>query len=409
MLYQPPTGGAANDSYVGANPGAGIQGSRVPPKALEQHQRELIALITKSGLTPSDSVLTQVSAAVRSQALNYVATVGGTANAITATLDPAPADWSELVGMPLRCYISTPNTSSATGAVTGLSGTKPIVRNDNGAALEGGEIVGISTFIYDGTALRLQAVPRLRTPRVVVPSGGVTITAASEYTTYVMDLSVRQAFTLPSAASMPIGFRVTLETTNLPSGYQTAYVDVSGGGNLFYRGNGTTAFYLIGAGEVFEFVNTGAQWLVRLVSQPAGTGVYRTATTQPATFVPYTAYADLITDTSSGQPSLFQITAGTIRVPVSGVYNVFAGAVGYGSTASFYAIDVCVFDNTGGSLLTQLTQTIQTNQTHTVHFGLAYTQYYPAGTLLLLAARGPGGNVVLQGNSTQFSVFLTGR
>lgn len=45
MKYQPPTGGAANDPYVGRNLAAGIQGSRVPPKAVEHHQRELVHLI----------------------------------------------------------------------------------------------------------------------------------------------------------------------------------------------------------------------------------------------------------------------------------------------------------------------------------------------------------------------------
>lgn len=45
MKYQPPTGGAANDPYVGRNLGAGVQGSRVPPKAIEQPLRELDHLV----------------------------------------------------------------------------------------------------------------------------------------------------------------------------------------------------------------------------------------------------------------------------------------------------------------------------------------------------------------------------
>jgi hypothetical protein len=60
MKYQPPTGGAANDPYVGRNLGAGIQGSRVPPKAIEHPQRELVAIIAAAGITPLDTDVDQV-------------------------------------------------------------------------------------------------------------------------------------------------------------------------------------------------------------------------------------------------------------------------------------------------------------------------------------------------------------
>lgn len=79
MLYQPPTGGAANDSYVGANPGLGIQGSRLPPKAAEQPQREIVQAIADSGQTPSDSDLTQLSKAIHTAVTTAVTkTVYGT-------------------------------------------------------------------------------------------------------------------------------------------------------------------------------------------------------------------------------------------------------------------------------------------------------------------------------------------
>jgi len=46
VKYQPPTGSPeANAPYVGRNKAAGIQGSRVPPKAVEHHLRELVHLI----------------------------------------------------------------------------------------------------------------------------------------------------------------------------------------------------------------------------------------------------------------------------------------------------------------------------------------------------------------------------
>lgn len=158
MLYQPPTGGAANDPYVGANPGAGIVGSKIPPKAAEHHQRELIALITKSGITPAEADLTQVAQAVRSQSLNYVATVGGTPNALTATLDPAPASWTALVGVPLRIKIGSVNTAAATLNVNAL-GAKNIVKADGGATAARDLIAGaVVDVIYDGTAVQITNV-----------------------------------------------------------------------------------------------------------------------------------------------------------------------------------------------------------------------------------------------------------
>lgn len=86
------------------------------------------------------------------------ATAGGTANALTATLVPAP---SALVdGFTIRLKTSNPNTGTATLNVNGL-GAKPIVSQDN-LPLIGGEIQGITEFVYDGTSFRVSGLPRSR-------------------------------------------------------------------------------------------------------------------------------------------------------------------------------------------------------------------------------------------------------
>lgn len=160
MKYIAPTGATDPSApYVGRNIAAGIQGSRVPPEAVEHPQRELDALIAKSGRTPSSAVLTQVSDAVRSQRLNYVATVGGTANALTLTLDPAPAAWSDLTGTPLRLKVATTNTGAATLAVNALA-TVAIKRLD-GSALQAGDLRAgqIAEVAYDGTNAQLLTPP----------------------------------------------------------------------------------------------------------------------------------------------------------------------------------------------------------------------------------------------------------
>lgn len=64
MLYVPPIGGAANDPYVDGNPGAGTEGSAVPAAAVEYPQREILAVITGSGLVPNAGDLTQLRQAI---------------------------------------------------------------------------------------------------------------------------------------------------------------------------------------------------------------------------------------------------------------------------------------------------------------------------------------------------------
>lgn len=65
MDYTPPVGGAANDPYIDANPGGGIEGSAVPAAAIEDPQREIVDAITKAGLVPSAADLAQLEKAMR--------------------------------------------------------------------------------------------------------------------------------------------------------------------------------------------------------------------------------------------------------------------------------------------------------------------------------------------------------
>lgn len=153
MLYQPPTGGAANDPYVGANPGLGIQGSRVPPKAVEHHQRELIALITAAGLTPSEADLTQVAKAVQSGKMNY-AVATGTANAWIVAPEFAVAVYA--AGRVLNVIAPAANTSTTVNVnVSGL-GNRRIKKADGNDPAVGDLISGkCYATIDDGTNIRI--------------------------------------------------------------------------------------------------------------------------------------------------------------------------------------------------------------------------------------------------------------
>jgi hypothetical protein len=143
MQYIEPVGaqGPANaygHDYVDKNAGAGIAGSFLAADVPEHTMLELVALIQKSGLTPSGSDLMQALKAVRSQRLNYVATVSGTANALTATLDPAVTSYSSIEGMPLKLKCAAANSGPVTLSLNGLAALK--VLNPDGSELYAGEL-----------------------------------------------------------------------------------------------------------------------------------------------------------------------------------------------------------------------------------------------------------------------------
>lgn len=86
------------------------------------------------------------------------ATAGGTANALTATLDPIPAAYA--AGMAVRLKIATSNTGAATLNVSGL-GAKSIRRAD-GLELSPGDLTPgqIIHLVYDGVVFRFAGSAR---------------------------------------------------------------------------------------------------------------------------------------------------------------------------------------------------------------------------------------------------------
>lgn len=154
MDYQQPFGTSAGTGYTNGNPSTGTQGSIPPAGAIEYPQREIVNAVTKSGYTPSNSDLFQLARGVRSQKLNYVGNFGGTANALTATLDPAPANAADLVGVPIRGVIPAPNTGAVTFSPNGLTGP---VRWPDATALVGREFKTgmLITLIWDGTQFQI--------------------------------------------------------------------------------------------------------------------------------------------------------------------------------------------------------------------------------------------------------------
>ncbi|MQB37583.1 hypothetical protein DXT97_12355 [Agrobacterium tumefaciens] len=106
-------------------------------------------MLLQSGITPDTDKLLDLARAIQSGKVNF-AVAAGTANALTAALSPVPASLS--AGLTLLLNVTTPNTGAATLNLNGF-GVKPIV-NIFGAALSGGELMGLVRLDYDGTQWR---------------------------------------------------------------------------------------------------------------------------------------------------------------------------------------------------------------------------------------------------------------
>lgn len=135
---------------------AGLAGTVVPAAYLNMLQEELLAVVEKSGRTPDDDLWTQLSDSIRSQAMNYRSATG--TNALAITLDPAPASWAALVGVPLRVVAPGPNTAAnPTLQPAGL--TAKTMGWGDGAQIEPGAWTAgqILTVIYDGVIVRVVA------------------------------------------------------------------------------------------------------------------------------------------------------------------------------------------------------------------------------------------------------------
>lgn len=170
--------------------------------------------IQKSGLVVDDTDVNRLAEAIRSQGLNY-RTAGGTANALAITIDPAPASYAALVGVPLRVKIGA--SANAPGAVTlnvnGL-GAVPIVRSVEMRPLLVRDLVPgmLAVFVYDGTNFQLQNVPS-----ALGPLKQVHIPASTSYSIVPSDRG-----TLFYIAGT--GNNTTTYTLPLPAAFGAGYV-----------------------------------------------------------------------------------------------------------------------------------------------------------------------------------------
>jgi hypothetical protein len=167
VKYVPPYGITTDPDahYINGDPSQGIQGSIPPAAAFEEPMREIVAVITKSGIVPDDGDLQQMAEGVRSQFLNYVEDTGSV-NALSVACDPPLAAYTK--GLPLHVLVKNTNNGPCTiNAGAGVVRIKKM----NGTDLAQGELPAgcLAGMFYDGTVFQLVnfiGAPSLGPPQV---------------------------------------------------------------------------------------------------------------------------------------------------------------------------------------------------------------------------------------------------
>jgi hypothetical protein len=134
MKYNAPYGVSdPNAAYINGDPSTGTMGSIPPAASIEFPQREIVAMIADSGLTPDNAVLNQLALATQTGKINF-GVDAGTVNNLQITLNPAPILAN---GFVVRVLVAHTNTGqsvlncNATGPLPiQRRGGTPILAND---------------------------------------------------------------------------------------------------------------------------------------------------------------------------------------------------------------------------------------------------------------------------------------
>lgn len=291
------------DSYF--RPCAGGPGTGTPITAvwLNRVTAALRSLARRSAVAESNADADILSRAVRSQRLNYVAAtqIGGSANAVAATLAPAPNSWAEVDGAPLRFVPKADNTGPATFSPNGLAARPILLR---GGALVGGELrAGLPVeLLIAGTAAH------------VVAGGGP---AYDEH-----DVTAG-GYTLPSLAATPQGYEMTLRLTGTPAALPMPAITVTGGGSIIWRGQAVASLPTFGRGEVLHFRRVSDGWLMSVLAQAQRAALLATdgATAWQAGAYGY-AQIPYLTTVGGEAEALFGFDGKKFTTPVAGEYFI---------------------------------------------------------------------------------------
>lgn len=158
MRYAPPYGTPDDSPYINGNPSTGTQGSIPPAEAFENPMRELVNLINLSGgFTPTAADLQQIAKAIQAGKINYSIDTG-TADAMIATLLPAPPVYTVGMRIWVRKIGATNATTTPTLNVNGLGPKTIIKRNTTAVGIADLQANGLYEFVYDGVGFRIMSL-----------------------------------------------------------------------------------------------------------------------------------------------------------------------------------------------------------------------------------------------------------
>ncbi len=280
MKYHPPFGSSDADArYVDRNTPGAVSGSRVPAAAVEHTQREIVNVISRSGLAPDGANQTQLAVAIQRGSLNY-AEAAGQPNALTAVLSPPLI--SHVPGMPVRLKIKSDNTGAA--SLNAGPGALPI-RTLSGGAVSGGDLAAgtVVSLICTGEAWALagQSLPVASVTRrgiVELATGAETLAgedgeravvpaqaaAAVQAGSWVFAQAAGSANALtaalqPAAAALRAGMVVNLRAAYDNSGPATLNIDGLGAKPIWCAG-ATLRGGELWPGGVYGLIYDGTRW-----------------------------------------------------------------------------------------------------------------------------------------------------
>jgi hypothetical protein len=278
----------------------------------------------------------------------YVATGGQT------VFSGADANGLTMAYTPNSVIVTVNGVTRAPNTYTASNGTSVVF----GAGLTASDVVlvhSFGAFVVADTWTKVEAdnrywtraladarFQRIITSPTVLLSAGLSLGNTENNQFYQMQLGgAIHTSLLPLTAGLPDGFSVVVRATGSPSGYQSSYVG-GNGKTIYYRGQATANFFLIGNGEVFRFSwFSGLDlWLAECLAQPVQMLRASTFSTVGAWNTSPTAWSPLVSyrNSASLTPN-YQLNSNAVQVAAAGIYALagraqFSAGAGGGVTGT---------------------------------------------------------------------------
>jgi hypothetical protein len=258
MKYVQPYGISDPDAhYINGDPSQARQGSIPPAAAFENPMREIVAVISKSIITPEENDLAQMAKGVRSQRMNY-AEDSGSVNSLSVAYDPPMTSYT--VGLPLRVKVK----NTITGPATIDAGAGRVqIKKPGGAQLAANDFYAgdIVELVYDGT--NFQAINFGGTG---TGGGGSTVyyinvpyTVDSSPTPNLITANFSPAVT---GSQLVAGFICMVKAANTNTGPTTINVQSLGAKQVYALGGGDLLPSDICAGDILILSYDGTRFYV---------------------------------------------------------------------------------------------------------------------------------------------------